>query len=64
MTTPQAPTADVLRAVIVAGDRLAKEHGESCDCDTCLIVQPLADAALAAIDARLAGTTPDQERGA
>ena len=34
-------------AIVALGDLLNAEHGESCDCDTCLAVQPLVDFALA-----------------
>ena len=38
--------AAVRAKVLQAGTRLTEQHGESCDCDTCLVVQPLVDAAL------------------
>jgi hypothetical protein len=33
-------------AILALGDLLRDEHGESCDCDTCLAVQPVVEVAL------------------
>jgi hypothetical protein len=46
-----ARDAERLReAVLSVHDDLAERHGESCDCERCLVVQPLADVALEGTD--------------
>ena len=45
--------------MIALGDLLKAEHGESCDCETCLVIQPLVDARLASQP--LAASAPEAE---
>ena len=40
-TKKEAQADELGDAVLAAGDQLIRDHGESCDCDTCLVVQPL-----------------------
>jgi hypothetical protein len=41
--------------VLALGDTLTRLHGESCDCEVCLMVQPAVDAALRSPDTETAG---------
>jgi hypothetical protein len=48
---PEPLPARSRTAALALHDLMRDEHGESCDCETCLAVQSLADVALAATEA-------------